>query len=77
MIGSCNIDELDWGNREYPASHLSKKPYTLVNGEHRLTVRQVKPDPLMTLGRRSRGPGYSSPAPSPPSSTGERRKKSW
>ncbi len=54
VADSC-IKKIDWKNHAYGVSSLSPKPFQLVNGEHRLTVRKVKPDPLMTLGMSEQG----------------------
>jgi hypothetical protein len=55
MVGNCNIDSIDWSNREYGASALAKKPFKLDHGNYRLTVKKVKPDPLLTLGSDVQG----------------------
>lgn len=52
--GTC-IKQIDWKNRGYPVSPIAPKPFELSKGEHRLTVKKVKPDPLMTLGMSEQG----------------------
>jgi hypothetical protein len=55
MVGACNVDAIDWKNREYAASKLVKKPFSLVDAKYRVQVKQVKPDPIQTLGLSEQG----------------------
>lgn len=48
MVGNCDIDALDWNNREYPGSAVSKgKPFKLNDGMHKLTSKKTPPDPII------------------------------